>query len=124
MEQDNLSEPMIIRRQKLDKLREKGIDPYRGKFQPTHYSTEIIENFAQYEGREVAIAGRVMSIRAHGKATFAHLQDARGQLQIYLRLDKLGEERYGLFDLLDLGDVIGVKGSVFRTRRGGITVEV
>ncbi|NLM23286.1 MAG: lysine--tRNA ligase [Firmicutes bacterium] len=124
MEQDNLSEPMIIRRQKLDKLREKGIDPYRGKFQPTHYSTEIIENFAQYEGREVAIAGRVMSIRAHGKATFAHLQDARGQLQIYLRLDKLGEERYGLFDLLDLGDFIGVKGSVFRTRRGEITVEV
>lgn len=124
MDQESMPEPVLIRRQKLARLRERGIEPYGARYKTTHYSTEILEQFDRLEGGEVSIAGRLVSIRAHGKATFAHLQDYKGQIQIYLRLDRLGEEKYGLFELFDLGDIIGVKGTVFRTNRGEITVAV
>ena len=122
--EENLNELIKVRLKKLALLREKGIEPYGAKYEVSQYSTDIMAQFEYLEGKEVSIAGRLISIRAHGKASFANLQDYRGQIQIYLRLDQLGEEKYGLFDLLDLGDFIGVRGTVFRTNKGEITVSV
>ncbi|MEW5784420.1 MAG: lysine--tRNA ligase [Bacillota bacterium] len=124
MDQENVNELLLMRRRKLALLQEKGIDPYGPKFEFSHYSTDILENFDQLKDKEVSVAGRLVSIRAHGKATFAHLQDYKGRLQIYLRLDQLGEEKYELFDLCDLGDFVGVQGTVFKTNKGEITVAV
>lgn len=122
MDQENLSELMQSRRRKMAQLRERGIEPYGKKVKASHYSTEIIEQFAELENSVVTVTGRIVSIRAHGKATFAHLQDYKGRIQVYFRLDQLGEEKYSLFELCDLGDFIGVRGPVFRTRKGEVTV--
>ncbi|MDI3538674.1 MAG: lysyl-tRNA synthetase, class [Bacillota bacterium] len=119
------SSELAARRRKLDELRARGQDPFKiDRFPFTHHAQEILANFDQLEGQEVRIAGRIMSKREHGKVTFAHLQDASGQIQIYARIDALGERAYEDFTDLDLGDIIGVEGKVFRTRRGEITVEV
>ncbi len=123
-EQQELNELLQVRRRKLDALREKGIEPFGQKFEADHYSTDIIENFEQLEGRNVTIAGRVISIRSHGKAAFAHLQDYQGKVQIYIRQDQVGEEKYENFDLVDIGDFIGCVGEVFKTRKGEVTVNV
>lgn len=110
---------LAARRRKLDELRERGQDPFKiDHFAFSHHAQEILDNYAALEGTEVKIAGRLMSIREHGKVTFAHLRDASGQIQVYARIDNLGEERYKAFTNLDLGDIIGVEGKVFRTRRG------
>ncbi len=121
-EQQQLHELLQVRRRKLDELRERGVEPFGQKFEADHYSSEIIDNFETLEGREVTVAGRLISIRSHGKAAFAHLQDYQGQVQIYLRQDQVGEEKYDLFDLVDIGDFIGVTGEVFKTRKGEVTV--
>jgi lysyl-tRNA synthetase, class II len=123
-EQQQLSELLQIRRQKMEALREKGVEPFGRKFEADHYSVAIIDGFDQLEGKEVTVAGRLISIRSHGKASFAHLQDYRGQIQIYLRQDQLGPEQYELLDLFDIGDFIGVRGEVFRTQKGEVTVKV
>ncbi len=123
-EQQPLSELLQVRRQKMEALREKGIEPFGCKFEATHFSVDIVDGFDQLEGKEVTIAGRLISIRSHGKASFAHLQDYRGQIQIYLRQDQLGSEKYELLDLFDIGDFIGVRGEVFRTQKGEVTVKV
>lgn len=115
---------MEERRKKMENLRRQGIDPFGRRFPRTHLSQEIIDNFPVCENREVRVAGRIISLRTHGKAGFAHLADFAGKIQIYARLDVLGEESYQRFTNLDLGDIIGVCGRVFRTRRGEITVEV
>ncbi len=115
---------MEERRKKMENLRRQGIDPFGRRFPRTHLSQEIIDNFPVCENREVRVAGRIISLRTHGKAGFAHLADFAGKIQIYARLDVLGEESYQRFTGLDLGDIIGVCGRVFRTRRGEITVEV
>jgi len=121
----DVNEQMLVRREKLDKLRAAGKDPYAvERFDRTHVAAEIHENFAELENREVALAGRIMSIRTHGKASFAHIQDMSGRIQIYVRIDQVGETAYQLFLDLDLGDIIGVRGKVFRTRRGEVTVAV
>jgi lysyl-tRNA synthetase class 2 len=122
MDQENLNELLRVRRQKLALLREKGIEPFGQKFTPSHYSAEIIDQFDLLDGGDVAVAGRLIGIRAHGKATFADLQDYRGQIQIYLRQDQLGEGKYDIIPLFDLGDFIGVRGTVFRTQKGEVTV--
>jgi len=125
MEQEQpLHELMQVRRSKMEELRRRGIEPFGPKYEASHYSTEIIDNFDSLEGQQVTVAGRLMSIRSHGKATFAHLQDFRGQIQIYLSLDQVGEEQYQNFELVDIGDFVGVSGEVFRTRRGEVTVKV
>lgn len=124
MEHDNQNELLRVRRRKLASLREKGIEPFSSKYIASHYSTDIIEQFNLLEGKEVSVAGRVVSQRAHGKAAFAHVQDYCGQIQVYFRLDQLGPEQYGLLELLDLGDIIGARGTVFRTQKGEITVSV
>jgi len=123
-EQQELNELLQVRRRKMDALREKGIEPFGQKFEADHYSTDIVDNFDQLEGKEVTIAGRLISIRSHGKAAFAHLQDYQGKVQIYLRQDQVGAEQYENFDLVDIGDFIGCVGEVFKTRKGEVTVNV
>lgn len=121
--EEELNELMRIRRQKLERLRQMGFNPYPYAFRRTHRSKDILDHFDELEGKTVRIAGRMMSKREHGKASFAHLADAAGRIQIYVRLDEVGERQYELFKLLDIGDFVGVEGEVFRTRTGEITVK-
>jgi len=112
------------RQKHLDELREEDIDPYAEKYEPDHDAEDIISNFAEYEGERVSLAGRLMALRSHGKASFADLQDFSGRIQLYLKYDLLGEENYNFFQDLDIGDIIGLEGEVFRTNRGETTVKV
>ena len=120
---------MDQRREKLEEIRQLGVDPYAYKYSPTHTTQEIREQFAEVgdhpdETESVRLAGRIMTKRDHGKSGFAHLQDGSGRLQIYVRQNAVGEEAYQVYRKLDVGDVIGVEGPVFRTRTGEITVLV
>jgi len=124
LDQENLPELLQIRLQKLEQLKSKGVDPYPPKLRADYYSKDIIDQYETLEGRQVSVCGRLVSIRAHGKATFAHLQDYAGRIQVYFRLDQIGEELYNLIDLFDLGDFIGCRGMVFRTQKGEITINV
>ncbi len=121
---DDHSTPIEHRREKLERLRERGIDPYPYKFDRTHRLAEVSENFERLEGLTVSVAGRIMSIRGHGKTSFFHLQDQTGKLQSYVRKDSVDEETFSLFGDVDLGDIVGVSGEVFKTRTGEITVKV
>jgi len=126
------TEQELQRRQKLQTLRSQGIEPYQSRFDRTHSSTEAIALFEQAEkagGAEVrtervALAGRLVAIRVMGKATFAHLQDFAARIQLLAKVDRLGENGYRRFTDLDLGDIIGVRGVLFRTKRGEITCEI
>ncbi|MGD0154123.1 MAG: lysine--tRNA ligase [Thermacetogeniaceae bacterium] len=113
-----------VRREKLDELRASGIEPYGGRFPVTHRAAEIISHYDELEGQEVAVAGRLMGKRIQGKAGFADLQDFTGKIQVYVRRDDMGEDAYKLFKKLDIGDIIGVRGRVFRTGSQAITVAV
>ena len=118
------NEIIRVRHEKLAALRQAGRDPYCVvKYNTTHHSTQIVEGFDELEGTEVSIAGRMMSKRIMGKASFAHVADKLGSIQIYVRKDGVGEEAYDEFKRLDIGDIIGVTGVVFRTRRGEISVQ-
>ena len=121
--QEQLSEQNRIRREKLKALQEAGKDPFRiTHFERTHQSRQIVEQFDSLEGQEVVIAGRMMSRRVMGKASFAHVQDKFGQIQIYVRREDVGEENYAGFKAWDIGDIIGVKGTAFRTKTGEVSV--
>ncbi len=118
-----VSEQNRIRLEKLRALQAEGRDPYRITcYDQTHRSREILENFEALDGQTVSIAGRMMSRRVMGKASFAHVLDRDGQIQIYVRRDDVGEEAYKQFKDFDLGDVVGVKGVVFRTKMGEVSV--
>ena len=120
-----LSEILQIRRDKLAALRAEGRDPFaETRYDRTSNSKTILENFETLENQDVAIAGRILSKRDMGKASFCHILDQQGQIQIYVKIDELGPEDYDRFKKLDIGDIIGVKGYVFRTRRGEISVHV
>ncbi len=121
---EELHELMQIRLEKMQQLRDGGIDPFGGRFEMTHKSREITEQFDRLEGSTVTLAGRMMARRGHGKATFANLQDMEGQIQIYVRRDRVGDEPYGVFDKLDIGDILGVTGEVFKTKKGEVSVKV
>jgi hypothetical protein len=121
---DDVSDQMLVRLQKMEEWRERGKQPYGGRYAFTHQNAEIVERFTELEGSAVSLAGRLLAVRGHGKASFADLQDPSGRLQLYARLDKLGEEAYEDFRRLDIGDIVGLSGTVFRTRRGEISVEV
>ena len=123
MEPD-LNELMRVRLEKLAELRAKGIEPYGGRFERAHLARFVNEHFGECEGRLVAVAGRLTSKRGMGKASFAHIQDGSGRVQIYVRLNDVGAEAYELFGRLDIGDIVGLRGTVFRTRTGEITVSV
>ena len=116
------NDQIAVRRDKLTKLRDMHVEPFGDRFERTHQTAQIMANFTELENQNVRIAGRVMAIRGHGKAVFAELADLSGQIQLYLRLDVLGEEKFAVVDLLDLGDIVGVEGDVFRTHRGEISV--
>jgi lysyl-tRNA synthetase class 2 len=121
---EELNEVMRVRRQKLVRLKELGINPYPYKFERTDLSKNILDQPNKYLGKEVAVAGRLMSIRGFGKVGFGHVMDSEGKIQIYVRQDETGPEKYEIFKLLDIGDIIGVKGEVFSTRTGEITIKV
>lgn len=120
--QQESNEHLQVRLEKLQELKEKGINPFGGRYERTHYASEILADFENLEGQDVVVAGRIMAKRAMGKASFAHVQDYSGQIQIYIRLNDIGTDTYELFSHLDIGDIIGIKGSVFRTRTGETTV--
>ncbi|MCL6448321.1 MAG: lysine--tRNA ligase [Armatimonadetes bacterium] len=115
---------MRLRMEKLAQLRESNVEPYGEKFARTNLAREVTENYAAFQDQEVAVAGRLMARRMHGKTTFADLQDLSGRIQIYLRLGDLGEDAYHLFGKLDIGDILGVTGRVFKTRMGEVTIAV
>jgi lysyl-tRNA synthetase class 2 len=123
--QEQLSELLQIRRDKLSALQAEGKDPFANTtYDVSHFSTDILSAGAPEEGtrKEVSIAGRMVSRRIMGKASFAHLLDAKGRIQMYCKRDDLGEEVYDAFKTFDIGDVVGVKGFVFVTRTGEISV--
>ncbi|MCD8211581.1 MAG: lysine--tRNA ligase [Oscillospiraceae bacterium] len=122
--QEDLSTLTRIRRDKLSELQENGSDPFSiTRYDVSHRSQEIKDNFDSLEGQEVSVAGRIMSKRGMGKVVFADLQDAAGKIQLYVRLDDVGEEALAQFKKYDIGDIIGVRGIVFRTQRGEISVK-
>jgi len=123
VQEENYSEIVAIRREKLRNLQQAGKDPFEiTKFERTHYSQQIVDNFEELENQDTAICGRIMSRRDMGKAYFCHIQDDKGKIQIYVRINDLGEEAYAEFKKLDIGDIVGVEGFIFRTRRGEISV--
>ncbi len=126
-----LNELLVIRRNKLDELRGLGVDPFGSKYVRTHSTKEILTAYQDKtkeeldaEHHEVSIAGRIMQKRGMGKASFAHLQDITGKIQIYVREDALEANKYQAFDLLDLGDIVGVQGVVFKTKTGETSIKV
>ena len=119
----DLNQLMLVRREKLDKLKQEGKDPYKiTKFNRTHKSKEIIDNYEELEGKEVVVAGRLMAKRIMGKASFCHIQDSEGKIQSYVSINELGEESYKAFKEDDIGDIIGIKGFVFKTKTGEISI--
>lgn len=119
----NLNEMLVMRREKLNELIKKGKDPFLvEKFDYTHHSEAIKEDFEKLEGKKVSVAGRVMSRRGHGKVNFIDLQDSSGRIQIFVKSDNIGEENYEDLSLLDIGDIVGVKGEVFKTKTGEISI--
>jgi len=110
------------RRGKLDKLREMGVDPFGRRYERTHSCRDIHEDYDRLQDNEVSVAGRVVALRRHGKAGFFDLSDQSGRIQVYVRKDEVGDRAYEVFRLLDLGDIAGVRGTVFRTRTGEDTV--
>jgi len=118
----DLNELLLVRRKKLEELREREIDPFGTKFDRTHRAHEIMDRFDEFENTQVTIAGRIMAKRNMGKATFVHIQDVSGRIQVYVRVNEVGDEQYELFTHFDIGDIIGVSGKVFKTQRGEISV--
>lgn len=119
---DDINVLMLRRREELDHLRKNGIDPYPPAYDVTHHAQSILDSFKDDAPQQkVSLAGRIMSIRRMGKASFCHIQDVTGRIQIYLKRDDLGEW-YENFKLLDIGDIIGVKGFVFRTKMGEVSI--
>ncbi|MBR1803122.1 MAG: lysine--tRNA ligase [Clostridia bacterium] len=119
----DLNQLMKIRREKLAKLQEEGKDPFQiRKFNRTHTSQDVKDNFEELEGKDVTVAGRIMSKRIMGKASFCHIQDMQGQIQSYVSINDLGEESYKHFKEDDIGDIIGITGFVFKTKTGEISI--
>ncbi|WP_449538358.1 lysine--tRNA ligase [Ferdinandcohnia sp. Marseille-Q9671] len=131
MNHEELNDQLIVRREKLHTLREMGVDPFGKKYERTHSTSELIalyDGFTKEELDEkeisVTIAGRIMTKRGKGKAGFTHVQDLTGQIQLYVRLDTVGEEQYEVFNIADLGDIVGVSGAVFKTKVGELSIKV
>ncbi len=123
MDVAQLNDLLRVRREKLAELQAEGKDPFViTKYEQTHHTTEIKDNFDSMEGKTVSVAGRLMSKRVMGKASFCNLQDLVGNIQSYVARDSLGEEEYKAFKKLDIGDLVGIKGEVFKTKTGEISV--
>jgi lysyl-tRNA synthetase, class II len=131
MSQEELNDQFLVRREKMNALREKGLDPFGKRFERTHDNGSIVSEFGEVEKEElenqnvsVKIAGRIMTKRGKGKAGFAHIKDLTGQIQIYVRQDAVGEEAYGIFNDADLGDLVGIEGTLFKTKVGELSIKV
>ena len=121
--EEELSEVLRVRREKLAALQEAGNDPFQQtRYERTHYAKEIADRFEELEEQSVSIAGRIMSKRSMGKASFFDVADASGRIQVYIKKDIVGEETYNQFKKWDIGDIVGVKGEVFRTKHGEISI--
>ena len=118
-----INQLLQIRREKLADLQQNGKDPFQiTKYDVTHHSADVKENFESLEGQKVSVAGRIMSKRVMGKASFCHIQDLKGDIQSYVARDSLGEEAYKDFKKMDVGDIVGIEGEVFKTKTGEISV--
>ncbi|WP_342433832.1 lysine--tRNA ligase [Neobacillus sp. FSL H8-0543] len=131
MSQEDLNDQFMVRREKMNTMRENGLDPFGKRFDRTNNIKELIEQYGELEKEDleaknvsVALAGRMMTKRGKGKAGFANIQDLTGQIQVYVRQDAIGEESYKVFDSSDLGDIIGVEGTLFKTKVGELSVKV
>ena len=119
----DLNQLLKVRRDKLKELQENGKDPFIiTKYQVTHHSQEVKDHFDELEGQEVTLAGRLMSKRVMGKASFGNVQDLQGNIQCYIARDSIGEDSYKDFKKMDIGDIVGVKGEVFKTKTGEISI--
>lgn len=115
----DINQLLKVRREKLKELQDNGMDPFQiTKYAVTDKTGVIKDNFEEYEGKEVSIAGRIMQKRVMGKASFGNVQDLTGNIQIYVSRDSLGEDAYKLFKRMDIGDIVGVEGKVFLTQKG------
>ena len=122
--QEDLTEVLQVRRDKLAKLQEMGRDPFhQSRYDRTNYSMDIKNDFEAFDGKVVKLAGRIMSKRIQGKAGFIDIQDQEGRIQCYVRLDRIGEEEYAIFSTYDIGDIIGVEGEVFKTKKEEISIK-
>jgi lysyl-tRNA synthetase class 2 len=128
--QEELNDQMLVRRQKMESLREEGIDPFGHRFERTHQSAELHELFdprtkeeLEEMGLTASVAGRIVTKRGKGKVGFAHLQDREGRIQIYVRKDQVGDEPYDVFKHADLGDFFGVTGQIMKTDTGEVTIK-
>lgn len=128
---EELNDQVLVRRQKMDSIREAGLDPFGQRFERTNLTNELHEQFEavskeeleEREAVEVVVAGRIMTKRSKGKVGFANIQDLGGQIQIYVRKDAIGEEAYEIFKRADLGDIVGIKGTLFKTNVGELTIK-
>ncbi len=123
MAEISANEQRQIRIDKMADLKALGIDPFGARFERSHYTEQIINNFDDLAGQTAIIAGRIMAIRAHGKACFAVIADLTGSVQIYIRQDMVGELGFKQFELWDIGDIVGIEGEIFKTQRGEISVK-
>ena len=122
-QEQDIGQLLKVRREKLSALQEAGRDPFRiTKYEATHHSQEIKDNFEALEGTAVSVAGRVMQKRVMGKASFCNVQDLQGNIQAYVARDNIGEESYADFKKYDVGDIVGIRGEVFKTKTGEISV--
>ena len=120
---ENLGELLKIRREKLAALQEAGKNPFEiTKYDVTHHSSDVKENFEELGGKSVSLAGRIMSKRVMGKASFCHIQDLKGTIQVYVARDNIGEDSYKDFKKYDIGDIVGISGEVFKTKTGEISI--
>lgn len=131
MSQEDLNDQFLVRREKMNTMRENGLDPFGKRFDRTNSIQELIEQYGELEKEDleakdvsVSLAGRMMTKRGKGKAGFANIQDLTGQIQVYIRQDAIGEDSYKVFDSSDLGDIIGVEGTLFKTKVGELSVKV
>ncbi|WP_166627026.1 lysine--tRNA ligase [Jeotgalicoccus sp. S0W5] len=129
---EELNDQLAVRREKMQQLREQGLDPFGKRFDRLHYANELVEEWDQFSKEELAeredesvtaIAGRIMTKRGKGKAGFAHIQDINGQIQIYVRKDQIGDEAFEVWNQADLGDFVGVKGPMFKTNTGELSIK-
>lgn len=127
---EDMNDQLIVRREKMAAMQAEGLDPFGQRFDRTHNSKELLEQFNEFSKEELAekaevatVAGRIMTKRGKGKVGFAHLQDREGQIQIYVRKDAIGEESYELFSQADLGDFVGVTGTIMKTDMGELTIK-
>ena len=131
MSYEELNDQLRVRREKLHKLREDGLDPFGKRYERTNNSQQLVELYDQLSKEEleqkeiaVTIAGRIMTKRGKGKAGFAHIQDLTGQIQLYVRKDAVGEDQYEVFNAVDIGDIVGITGTIFKTKVGELSIKV